>query len=87
MTAAVTLDVESPEEHAGFLRAFTGTSPCRPMKGMVFVEPECLHGEALQHWITAAVSYARNLPPNTPHPPGTAGDLPESTPAGLPPPT
>jgi TfoX/Sxy family transcriptional regulator of competence genes len=38
---------------------FTG----RPMKGMVFVEPEGLHGDALQHWVTAAVSYARTLPP------------------------
>jgi hypothetical protein len=38
------------------------------MKGMVFLEPECLHGEALQHWITAAVSYARNLPPKHPTP-------------------
>jgi catechol 2,3-dioxygenase-like lactoylglutathione lyase family enzyme len=27
MTAAVTLDVESPEDHAGFLRAFTGAPP------------------------------------------------------------
>jgi hypothetical protein len=38
---------------------FTG----RPMKGMVFVEPEGLHDDALQQWVTAAVSYARTLPP------------------------
>lgn len=33
------------------------------MKGMVFVEPGGLHGAALQHWVTAAASYARGLPP------------------------
>jgi TfoX/Sxy family transcriptional regulator of competence genes len=38
---------------------FTG----RPMKGMVFVDPAGLHGAALRDWVTAAVGYARNLPP------------------------
>jgi TfoX/Sxy family transcriptional regulator of competence genes len=38
---------------------FTG----RPMKGMVFVEPAGLHGDALRHWVDAAERYARSLPP------------------------
>jgi TfoX/Sxy family transcriptional regulator of competence genes len=38
---------------------FTG----RPMKGMVFVEPAGLHGDALRHWVDAAAEYARSLPP------------------------
>lgn len=38
---------------------FTG----RPMKGMVFVEPAGLHGNALRHWVGAAATYARSLPP------------------------
>jgi TfoX/Sxy family transcriptional regulator of competence genes len=38
---------------------FTG----RPMKGMVFVDPAGLHGDALRHWVDAAAGYARGLPP------------------------
>ena len=38
---------------------FTG----RPMKGMVFIDPAGLHGEALGQWIDAAASYVRGLPP------------------------
>ena len=38
---------------------FTG----RPMKGMIFVEPAGLHDDALRHWVSAAASYARSLPP------------------------
>jgi catechol 2,3-dioxygenase-like lactoylglutathione lyase family enzyme len=38
---------------------FTG----RPMKGMVFVDPAGLHGDALRQWVDAAASYARSLPP------------------------
>jgi hypothetical protein len=33
------------------------------MKGMVFVDPEGLHGDALRHWVSAAAGYARSLPP------------------------
>ena len=38
---------------------FTG----RPMKGMVFIDPAGLHGEALRQWIAAAAGYVRSLPP------------------------
>ena len=38
---------------------FTG----RPMKGMVFVEPDGLSGPALRRWVDAAAEYARSLPP------------------------
>lgn len=38
---------------------FTG----RPMKGMVFIDPGGLHGDALRQWVDAAVGYARGLPP------------------------
>ena len=38
---------------------FTG----RPMKGMVFVDPEGLHGDALRQWVDAGAGYARGLPP------------------------
>ena len=38
---------------------FTG----RPMKGMIFVDPEGLHGDALRQWVDAGVGYARGLPP------------------------
>jgi hypothetical protein len=45
---------------------FTG----RPVKGMVFVEPEGLHGTALQNLVDAAAGYARCLPPKQPAPAG-----------------
>ena len=38
---------------------FTG----RPMKGMVFVEPDGLRGAALRRWVEAAAALARALPP------------------------
>ncbi len=38
---------------------FTG----RPMKGMVFIEPAGLRGEALREWVIAAAAFARTLPP------------------------
>jgi hypothetical protein len=38
---------------------FTG----RPMKGMVFVEPAGLAGDALRRWVDAAACYACSLPP------------------------
>jgi hypothetical protein len=38
---------------------FTG----RPMKGMIFVDPEGLRGDALRQWVDAAVGYAGDLPP------------------------
>lgn len=38
---------------------FTG----RPMKGMVFVDPAGLHGDALRQWVDDAAGYARGLPP------------------------
>ena len=38
---------------------FTG----RPMKGMVFVDLEGLHGDALRQWVDAAADYACGLPP------------------------
>ncbi len=38
---------------------FTG----RPMRGMVFVDPEGLRGDALRQWIDAAAGYAGGLPP------------------------
>ena len=38
---------------------FTG----RPMKGMVFIDSEGLHGDALHQWVGAAAGYARSLPP------------------------
>ena len=37
---------------------FTG----RPMKGMVFVDPAGLHGDALRQWVDAAADYGRGLP-------------------------
>ena len=37
---------------------FTG----RPMKGMVFVEPGGLHGDALGTWVREAAEFARGLP-------------------------
>jgi len=33
---------------------------------MVFVEPEGLHGIALQNWVDAAAGYVRGLPPKQP---------------------
>ena len=44
---------------------FTG----RPMKGMVFIDPEGLRGEALRQWVDAAAGYARGLPPEQAAPP------------------
>ena len=38
---------------------FTG----QPMKGMVFIDPAGLHGDALRQWVDAAAAYARGLPP------------------------
>jgi len=38
---------------------FTG----RPMKGMVFIDPEGLRGDALGQWVAAAAGFARGLPP------------------------
>jgi TfoX/Sxy family transcriptional regulator of competence genes len=38
---------------------FTG----RPMKGMVFVEPDGLVGTALRQWVESAAEHARGLPP------------------------
>ncbi len=35
----------------------------RPMKGMVFVDPAGLHGDALRQWVDDAADYARGLPP------------------------
>ena len=43
---------------------FTG----RPMKGMVFVGPEGLDGDALRQWVDAALGFARGLPPKHPGP-------------------
>ena len=43
---------------------FTG----RPMKGMVFVDPAGLRGDALRQWVCAAAGYARGLPPKHPAP-------------------
>ena len=37
---------------------FTG----RPMKGMVFIDPPGLQGDALRQWVDAAAGYARGLP-------------------------
>ena len=37
---------------------FTG----RPMKGMVFVEPDGLNGPALRQWVTAAAAFVQSLP-------------------------
>jgi hypothetical protein len=37
---------------------FTG----RPMKGMVFIDPSGLQGDALRQWVDAAAGYARALP-------------------------
>ena len=44
---------------------FTG----RPMKGMVFVDPAGLEGDALRQWVDAAAGYARGLPPKQATPP------------------
>jgi TfoX/Sxy family transcriptional regulator of competence genes len=49
---------------------FTG----RPMKGMVFIDPAGLHGQALRQWVDAAAGYVRGLPPSGPHPRASAGD-------------
>lgn len=38
---------------------FTG----RPMKGMVFIDPAGLQGQALRQWVDAAAGYVRSLPP------------------------
>jgi TfoX/Sxy family transcriptional regulator of competence genes len=38
---------------------FTG----RPMKGMVFIDPGSLQGDALRQWVDTAAGYARGLPP------------------------
>jgi TfoX/Sxy family transcriptional regulator of competence genes len=40
---------------------FTG----RPMKGMVFIDPDGLHGDALRRWVDAATGYVGSLPPKT----------------------
>ena len=37
---------------------FTG----RPMKGMVFIEPDGLNGTALQRWVTDAAAFVQSLP-------------------------
>jgi hypothetical protein len=37
---------------------FTG----RPMKGMVFVEPDGFNGPTLGHWVTEAAAFAGSLP-------------------------
>jgi hypothetical protein len=42
---------------------FTG----RPMRSMVFVEPEGLEGAALGDWISAAASFALSLPGRRAH--------------------
>jgi TfoX/Sxy family transcriptional regulator of competence genes len=41
---------------------FTG----RPMKGMVFVDPDGLHGTALQDWVNVAADHACGLLPKQP---------------------
>ena len=38
---------------------FTG----RPMSGMVFVEPNGLHGAALRRWVAKSVAFVETLPP------------------------
>ena len=38
---------------------FTG----RPLKGMIFVDPEGLRGDALHQWVDAAAGYVGDLPP------------------------
>jgi len=38
---------------------FTG----RPMTGMVYVAPEGLSGDALNHWLDQAAAFVRTLPP------------------------
>lgn len=43
---------------------FTG----RPMKGMIFVDPEGLRGDALRQWVAAAAGYAGGLPPKPARP-------------------
>lgn len=43
---------------------FTG----RPMKGMVFVDPAGLHGDALRQWVCVSAGFARGLPPKRPVP-------------------
>lgn len=40
---------------------FTG----RPMRGMVFVGPEALRGDALRQWVDAAACYAGGLTPKS----------------------
>ena len=39
------------------------------MKGMVFIDPAGLRGDALRQWIDAAAGYARGLPPMQATPP------------------
>ena len=34
----------------------------RPMKGMVFIDPAGLQGDALRQWVDAAAGFARGLP-------------------------
>ena len=36
------------------------------MKGMVFIDPAGLRGDALRQWVDAAAGYARGLPPKHP---------------------
>jgi TfoX/Sxy family transcriptional regulator of competence genes len=43
---------------------FTG----RPMKGMVFVEPDGLKGAALRRWVEAAAAFTHTLPPKPARP-------------------
>jgi TfoX/Sxy family transcriptional regulator of competence genes len=38
---------------------FTG----RPMKGMVFIDPDGLTGDSLARWVSAAAKHAKSLPP------------------------
>jgi hypothetical protein len=39
------------------------------MKGMVFIDPAGLRGEALRQWVEAAAGYVRGLPPEQTAPP------------------
>lgn len=43
---------------------FTG----RPMRGMVFIDPDGLDGGAPRQWVDAAAGYARGLPPKPARP-------------------
>ena len=42
-----------------FQMDFTG----RPMRGMVYVDQDGLHGAELARWVARAAAYARSLPP------------------------